>query len=160
MKMLLSLPFTKPECVLCKFIELKQIILLECNSDAMLKFLNYFDRTYVGTATLPIFKVTEWSVYQRILQDIPTTSNFAEAWNRSLNYSVRNPHPALNDIIKELRTRDFLTTIEIRNHLTIRTPKKLSEKLFRLKNAVLDHDNFYGLTFLFVISEIKKDIYK
>lgn len=122
LKMLLSLSYEKPENVINKFKKLKILIIEEFKYDKIGEFLNYFDKTYIGTINKPLFSVKNWTTHTRILTDIPTTSNIAESWNKGLNYDVRNSHPKLNDVIKELRTRDYLNSINILDGLCKNRP--------------------------------------
>jgi hypothetical protein len=92
------------------------------------KFLNYFDNFFVGSNKKPLFSIENWSTHERVLLNIPTTSNCAEIWNRWLKYTVRNPHPCLNFVLKELRTLDFLSSFDICKRLVSFEYISLSDK--------------------------------
>jgi hypothetical protein len=69
-----------------------------------------------------------------------------------------SPTLTLNDIIKELRTRDYLTTNKLKEDLKIPKVSFDNEKVRTLKNIVLNRDKYYDLTFLDVIASVKKDM--
>lgn len=155
-KMILALAYEKPGKVVEKFTLLKSRIEKKILCSATEKFFAYFDNTYIGCFKKPLFGIKNWNTHNRILEGIPTTTNFAEAWNKDINFSVRTAHPSLNSFLKKLRTRDFLTTIKINENLT-NDKKKICSKTQKLKEAVINYDKYYDLTFLFLISEIKDE---
>jgi hypothetical protein len=75
-----------------------------------------------------IFKAENRSVHLRILENTPTTTNVCEAWNKGINFSIRTPHPLLNDLLKELRTRDYLITNKLNAGLINPKDKKTKKK--------------------------------
>lgn len=155
MKMILSLSYEKPEKVINKFDILKNLILVDFNSDSNKKFLDYFQDIYIGSDKLPLFNICSWSTYKRILENIPTTTNVAESWNRSINFDIKSPNPSLNEIIRELRTRDYLVALEISKSMIKNNDLFLNEKTLAIKNVVENYDRYYELTYLYTISLLK-----
>ncbi|KAG0440748.1 hypothetical protein DMUE_1519 [Dictyocoela muelleri] len=75
------------------FIIQKNQILLNKNVKKT-NFLAYLEKTYFGKIenekyTDPIFSIQEWSIYNRILNLEPNTTNGAEARHRSINEKIR-----------------------------------------------------------------------
>ena len=46
-----------------------------------------------------------WSVYDRVLCDIPRTNNFCESYNKQLNSSIENKKPPFYTFVKKLQAR-------------------------------------------------------
>lgn len=156
--MILALPYEKPEKVKEKFLKIKEKLNRIDNSEQLKTFLNYFDKTYVGVTGKPIFSIINWSTHYRILLNIPTTTNFAEAWNKDINYSIGHANPTLNEIIKEIRTKDYLYGIKIKKFL-VNGSQNMKFKENKLKETLENYEKYYDLTFLFIVSEIKEENY-
>lgn len=156
MRMVLALAYETPCNVISLFNELSQKILSIYENDNVKELLNYFDKTYVGTSKNPTFQIQNWSCHWRILNNVPTTTNTAEAWNKGLNGLFNSAHPKLNDLIKEIRTRDILTSIKIQNDLVNSVIAKVNLKNEKLKNFLLERKNYSGLSFLMLISLIRE----
>lgn len=152
-----ALAFEKPENVITKFKILRNKIRNENNCDEVNKFVEYFNRKFVGCEKTSLFSVENWSTYYRILHDIPTTSNFAKSWNKGINYSIRNSHPSVNCVLKELRSRDFLNSDNIISDLRTGKIKTPNSKIVKFKKIIQDYDRYYDLAFLHIISEIKEE---
>ena len=59
--------------------------------------LEYFERTYVGEVrggvrVPPLFKHSLWNVYDRVINDLPRTTNGVEGWHNGFNRSVGQCH--------------------------------------------------------------------
>jgi hypothetical protein len=79
---------------------------------------------------------------------------------QTINNSIINTHPGINEIIKELRTQYFLPTIRLNKSILACKTKNQSADTFKLKEVVLKHDTFYILTVFYVASLIKESHYK
>jgi hypothetical protein len=56
----------------------------------------YFERNYVGTfVTAPVFPISFWNAYSRVLDGIPRTSNSAEGFHNRLNRSLSSKRPPM-----------------------------------------------------------------
>lgn len=62
----------------------------ETFSDDAKEIADHFNNTYIGycTSVKPNFETSEWSCYERVLNDQPTTSNFLEGYNNRLKILV------------------------------------------------------------------------
>jgi hypothetical protein len=76
--MIIALSYDKPENVVVHFNLIKDKILKNFSSDDIIKFLEYFDVTYIVTNKKSLFEIKSWSVYKRVLLDLPTTTNDAK----------------------------------------------------------------------------------
>jgi hypothetical protein len=47
------------------------------------------------------------------LNDLPRTTNIAEAWHRSFNYSVERSHPNLGKFINNIQKEEEKTRVKI-----------------------------------------------
>ena len=157
MRMFLALAYVKPDRVVGTFLMVKNRIEVLFPCDNTKKFIEYFDKTYIGSVSTPIFQVKNWSTYIRVLSDIPITTNTCEAWNRGINNSVGTAHPSLNEIVKELRTRDFLITGNIFKHLLAPNIINRSRIYLRLKEVVEQHNCYPELVYLNLIVAIKSE---
>jgi hypothetical protein len=77
--MLMALAYEKPTEVVQKFILLRKKIADKFNNDAVKKFLEYFDKTYIGTFCVSLFKIKNWSTNFRILNDIDNNNKFCRS---------------------------------------------------------------------------------
>jgi hypothetical protein len=113
-RLLFALPFEKPEKIQEKFKLIEKKMQMCLNKEQINSFLKYFEDTFIGTPFKnAIFKANNLSLHNRIVQDLPITTNIAEGWNRGINNSFTYKHPNINDFIKELRGREFLITEKI-----------------------------------------------
>ncbi|CAG7722818.1 unnamed protein product [Allacma fusca] len=70
----------------------------------MKPLLDYFRRTYIGSATCGArFSIPMWNVHRRIIQNFPRTNNSVEGWNNRLNLLVAATKPSLAHILRVLR---------------------------------------------------------
>jgi hypothetical protein len=53
--------------------------------------------------TDPIFKIDFWSCYDRVIFDIPRSTNAVEGWHRALNNSTSVPHINIAELIEIIR---------------------------------------------------------
>ena len=73
---------------------------------------DYLRKMYFGsyneqeTWEEPRFSLECWSVYKRVRQGIPRTTNAAEGWYRGLNAVIRNAHPNIAQFINELLNKE------------------------------------------------------
>jgi hypothetical protein len=91
-QVLLALAYEKPVNVHTIFKLWEKQFNVKFSNNETSAYIQYFDNTYIGTRQNSIFNVENWSTYERILQNIPTTTNVAEAWNKGINWSIAAPH--------------------------------------------------------------------
>jgi hypothetical protein len=57
---------------------------------------DFFEENFiVNRINLPTKTISFWSVYRRILNDIPITTNTVEAWHASVNSKTKVTRPSL-----------------------------------------------------------------
>jgi hypothetical protein len=81
-------------------------------------FLQYFERTFVGSFdntqfTPPIFQQRVWNLYDQALLKIPRSNNAVEGWHGSLASAVGEAHPTLLKLTKKLRLTQHKTAVEL-----------------------------------------------
>lgn len=90
---LLNLVFVPEKRVLTEYNKIKENI-KNLNETYYNCFIDYFEKTYVGmNNTFPIFKISFWNAYSRVLNNTPRTTNCSEAWHRVLNFRCNVSHP-------------------------------------------------------------------
>ena len=76
-------------------------LLKDCNGDSdVSEFLEYFKKAYIGLPQqigtgrrVPKTAVSEWSVYQAVIDRKNKINNNVEVWSRSFNNAVNVKHP-------------------------------------------------------------------
>ena len=61
----------------------------------------------------PKFPPRLWSVYERVLNDEPRTTNMLEGWHRRFSSIVAKHHPNIYDFIGCLRSEQFRTETQV-----------------------------------------------
>ena len=64
-----------------------------------------------------------WSVYERVLNDEPRTTNMLERWHRRFSTVVTKHHPNIYDFIGRLRTEQARTDMVVSKLIMGETPK-------------------------------------
>lgn len=87
------------------------------NIATCLEYVKYYERTYVGEKVRgrrmqPRFDPSEWSVFNRTLEDRPRTNNATEGGNAALNRLLPKADPVLSLFLirikrEEERTRNL-----------------------------------------------------
>lgn len=93
-----ALAFLPPDEIVNAYEELPK-------SDEMQPFHNYFRKTYVmGNNNRPPLYLTKWwSAIDMLLEDLPTTTNNAEAYHSQLSSNSRGRHLTMNEYISRLK---------------------------------------------------------
>ena len=88
----------------------------------------------------PKFAPKLWSVYERVLNDEPRTTNILEGWHRRFGTLVARHHPNIYDFIGCLRSEQARTDTVISKLLMGEPPAKMRKvekaKTLRLMNIV------------------------
>ena len=90
----------------------------------------------------PIFPAKLWSVYDRVLNDEPRTTNMLEGWHRRFSTVVAKHHPNIYYFIGCLRAEQARTETVISKLVMGEAPRKIrkikKEKNVRIKKIVQD----------------------
>ncbi|RVD93284.1 hypothetical protein TUBRATIS_001850 [Tubulinosema ratisbonensis] len=88
------------------------------NTQILDDFLFYFKKTYIGSSRNSgifekIYDPKFWSVYSRILKNLPRTTNSVEAWHRNLNQKSLIAHPNIAKFIDIIKKENEKTRFNI-----------------------------------------------
>jgi len=77
---------------------------------------DYFEKYYIGSEVdvdvngknikkrkVPSFPISLWSVYDRLIKNLPKTNNSIESWHKQFASSFKN-HPLVDSLIMKFRT--------------------------------------------------------
>ena len=97
------------------FDSIKQQYLKEDLSNATKNFLRYFEENYINGKNdqEPAYAIAFWSTYERVLQEIPRTTNSLEAWHRHINRLTVNAHPNIARFIEVMKQEENSTTFQL-----------------------------------------------
>ena len=116
--------------------------------------VSYIEKTYVGTTTCttdssltlkvskkkPKFKPAIWSVYDRVVLDMPRTTNKLEGWHRRFSSIMAKHHPNIYEFIGKLKEEQHHTEMSIMQLLSgakLKAPKPYTiAKEQRIKTVV------------------------
>ena len=100
----------------------------------------------------PKFSPRIWSVYERVLNDEPRTTNMLEGWHIRFNTLVARSHPNIFDFISRLRSEQARTDALISKLVMGEAPKftrrNVLSKNQRIKNVVQQFDRREPLVYL------------
>jgi hypothetical protein len=89
-------------------------------NESILKFIDYFKNTYIGTRNSELnsivgamYNVNNWSAYERILRRQPRTTNAVESWHRTLNRRCDIAPPNIATFINTLQIEEELVRIQL-----------------------------------------------
>jgi hypothetical protein len=103
----------------------------------LLPVASYFETHYIGTLSHPPkFPIKLWNVRDRLLNNIPRTSNYVEGWHSRLNKKVGHYRPAISRLLLEI-LREQQTTENILAKVDNGSfPCRRSRKYFLLTNRL------------------------
>ena len=72
------------------------------------QFIIYFELVWIGPVQRgkkrkPMFEIELWSVYSRILDDLPKTNNSLEGWHNGLKQRIAVSHPTEPKLVRKLK---------------------------------------------------------
>ena len=172
-----SLAYVRPDKVIGYYdqvIESMVINLPDTIPEAAIDYIDYFERTYVGRRVgrvgarrAPLFKPEQWSIYEDLLEDSPTTNNALEAFNKQWN-ATKLPSDTFWTVIKGFKREDSLAeTRYLQDIAAVHNPdaspdegrkRKIAwrEKMRRLKNVAQKLDILPPKDYLMAINAIIK----
>ena len=114
----------------------------------------YFEKNYLKGNKYPI---SAWNAHQRIMDDIPLTSNSAEVFNRHFYAKFDQCHPGLSTFFDKLRLNQSNVENDIEHkfaNMTNQKNSKYKDKLTQIKTICLNYSNYYGMTYLELIAKL------
>lgn len=88
-----------------------------------------------------------WNVHERILLNIPTTTNSLEAWHSHINNKIKRNHPNICAVIEILKREERKTKIIVEN-LKSGNQNTINKKLqTSVKNIVVNYSCYRDLEF-------------
>ena len=114
----------------------------EINENEKIKaFLDYFKKNFItfndnNEKEKAIYEKTFWSRNNRILMEVPRTTNILEAWHRTLNAAIGISHPNIARFIQvlfEFEERERVYILQIRSGRNLELRNTNYEKEYKLK---------------------------
>ncbi|KAG0441280.1 hypothetical protein DMUE_1167 [Dictyocoela muelleri] len=140
-KYLLSLSFIPESNVIEDFNKIKNT---KRDDNEYNLITNFFEKNFLNN-NLNIKKINFWSAYQRVINDLPTTTNSSEAYHKYLNSKVTRKNTSLCKVVVILKKEEMLTKLIIQNIKSgIIRPKK--NENYR-KNICLNYELYDDLEF-------------
>ena len=115
---------------------------LNTETDAILEdFLLYFESTWIGIMQRgrrrrPVFDISLWSCYYRVVEDLPKTNNSLEGWHHAFNRRVNVHHPNISKLIQKLRIEQSSTKLIIEQAISGADISRGNKKYYRLKERL------------------------
>ena len=126
---------------------LKDYYLRESAPEFIFPLLEWFYCNFISNASKnhrPIF----WSVYDRVMNKKPRTTNSLEGYHRHLNNICETKHPSISSLVKELRNEQFLTSqFILTSHVKFYT-KPENVEIDEIEEIVRHFNDYYDIEFL------------
>ena len=104
----LSLCFVPPDDVPAAFLLLRDNCEDELDDVATHLENNYvLGRRWGRGRRAPMFAISKWNLYARVLAGVPKTNNTCEAWNARFNALIGKKHPNLFEFLDSLRKEEL-----------------------------------------------------
>lgn len=110
-KMLLLLSFVHIADVINAFDQFTD----EC-PDELQPLVDHWEDDYIGRRTPrgnPKFAVAVWSIYNRVVNDLPRTNNLVQVWHKAFQQTVDCHHPSIFKLIKQFRKEQDHAKIQL-----------------------------------------------
>ena len=156
LRMILSLPFFPINEVNTTFNEIQNLNSETIENINLQNFLAYFKKTFISETNqdeeqTSSYRISFWSCFDRVLNEIPRTTNVLEAWHRSLNQNFNIAHPNIVQFIKilgesEERDRVYICQVKSGRNLEISNYNLSKDKKIKviLKNHMyLSKDSYF-----------------
>jgi hypothetical protein len=107
-KKIFNLSFFPLEVIQNSFLEIKKEAEFLGVYESMKQFFEYYKSTYIidnaEHVKCSMYELTFWSCHERIINDIPRSTNSVEGWHRSLNNYTFVSHPNIGKFIQIIKT--------------------------------------------------------
>jgi hypothetical protein len=120
--------------------------------------VDYFEATYIGNIgrggrrRRPLFAHGLWSQNERVIDNLPRTTNSLEGWHNAFNGMVNKAHASVPSLIAKLQTEEASTSVAVERFVAGHPPQKKKKKYvgvdLRLRQLVLAYDPSRIVTFL------------
>ncbi|KAG0438440.1 hypothetical protein DMUE_3086 [Dictyocoela muelleri] len=97
------------------FLEYQRIINLKENIFYYDVFIEYFSKNFINNDLKNYKNYKTWSVYNKIINNIPTTTNSCETYHRHLNSKFKNKNQNINLVINALKSEERRIRLKIQN---------------------------------------------
>lgn len=154
---ILSLAFIKKEHVYKVYRRYRKV-LLEIELLNIHDFVQYLDRTYFGIfedeqeQIDPLYEIAFWNVYERVLNDLPRTTNSVEAWHRKINQKIKIKRPNIAYFVNKILDEEEVDRIKIIqliggkfNFAEVNYTKEYKLKILVKNIELFEVDNYLGL---------------
>lgn len=144
-KMLFNLPFFHVKRIKDAYNKIK-LKLYKINGINVDEFVCYYERTYLNMNDnlKSLYNYENWNVFDRVLKNIPRTTNNLESWHRVLNQKCVVAHPNISVFIESLREEEESNRIILSQIL--RSEFELSrrnlEKEEKIRIILINHEFF------------------
>ena len=172
-----ALAYVRPDKVVTYYDQVIEPMVLKLSDaipESAIDYIDYFERTYVGRRVgrvgarrAPLFKPEQWSIFEDLLEDSPTTNNALEAFNKQWN-AAKLPSDTFWTVIKGFVREDSLAnSCYLQDLAAVQNPdmspdegrkRKIAwrEKMRRLKNGAEKFDMIPPKDYLMTINSIIK----
>ena len=123
--------------------------------------LDYFEANYIGELRRdrrrpPTFDHMMWNVYDRVLNNLPRTTNAVEGWHNAFARSLGQSHANIWSFVDCLKREEAMTRLII-TQLRAGFPAQVQKRVYRelnarLWNVVADYENRQRIDYLRAIS--------
>lgn len=145
----MNLTYVPKECVSVEFINAVNR-LKDCKIDNIDSLIEYFKANFIGHTNLerPIYDVIFWNCNDRVKENLPRTTNCAEAWHRNLNQKCHTPHLHLGKFLEILiQETEKIRMCLIHSKKSVTLSEKNLKKEEKIRTIVFNYQNYDGHDF-------------
>jgi hypothetical protein len=106
------------------------------NDYKLIEFVEYFRSNYIGNENKsPLYEIEFWNCYNRVIINLPRTTNCLEAWHRSLNFKCVIHHLNLGkylEILIQENERIRVNLIQTRKFIDVKNKDLIKEEMLRI----------------------------